>query len=296
LEDQLQDFLHYLIVERGLAANTISSYDRDLKKYTTYLKKVELISSYEEVSRIKILNYLKHIKDKGLSSKTIARNIASIRSFHQFLLRDKVVSHDPTVHIETPQPDRKLPKILSMAEVEQLIEAPKLHTSFGLRDKAMIEVLYATGTRVSELVGLNIGDVHLTMGFLRCFGKGNKERIIPLGRESIIALENYLQNGRVELLGKKKTDALFLNHHGNRLSRQGFWKILKRLSIDANIKKELTPHTLRHSFATHLLENGADLRAVQEMLGHADISTTQIYTHVTKTRLKDVYKSFHPRA
>lgn len=296
MNDQLQDFLHYLVVERGLSQNTISSYKRDLKKYIQFQQEVEKIQSLEEVSRLHIISFLKHVKELGHSSKTIARHIASIRSFHQFLLRDKAVSHDPTVHIETPQPERTLPKVLSMEEVEQLLDAPELDTAFGLRDKAMIEVLYATGIRVSELIGLNLGDIHLTMGFLRCIGKGNKERIIPIGRAATESLENYINHARGKLVGKTKTDALFLNHHGNRLSRQGFWKILKRLTEEANIKKDLTPHTLRHSFATHLLENGADLRAVQEMLGHADISTTQIYTHVTKARLKDVYKTFHPRA
>jgi integrase/recombinase XerD len=296
LNDQLQDFLHYLVVERGLAQNTISSYARDLKKYKQFLQEVEKLQSFEEVTRIYIISFLKHLKELGHSSRTIARHIASIRSFHQFLLRDKAVSHDPSVHVETPQPERTLPKVLSMSEVEQLLEAPQQQTAYGLRDKAMIEVLYATGIRVSELINLNLGDIHLTMGFLRCIGKGNKERIIPIGRTATSSLELFIDKGRGELIGKKKTDALFLNHHGNRLSRQGFWKILKRLTQEAGIKKELTPHTLRHSFATHLLENGADLRAVQEMLGHADISTTQIYTHVTKARLKDVYKTFHPRA
>jgi integrase/recombinase XerD len=296
LNDQLQDFLHYLIVERGLAMNTIQSYERDLKKYILYINEVEKIESLETVSRFNILGFLKQLKESGLSSRTLARHIASIRSFHQFLLREKAVSHDPSVHVETPQPERTLPKVLSMKEVELLLETPSLKTAFGVRDKAMLEVLYATGIRVSELINLDLGDIHLTMGFLRCVGKGNKERIIPIGREATQSLENYINEARRELVGKKTTDALFLNHHGNRISRQGFWKILKRLTKEAAIKKELTPHTLRHSFATHLLENGADLRAVQEMLGHADISTTQIYTHVTKARMKDVYKAFHPRA
>ncbi|MBA2879074.1 integrase/recombinase XerD [Anoxybacillus kamchatkensis] len=298
VEDQVKDFIHYLIVERNLAHNTIVSYERDLKKYVQYLQKVEQQCRWNDVTRFHIMQFLKFLKEKGSSPKTIARHLASVRSFHQFLLREKAVDQDPTVHIETPQLPRKLPNVLSMAEVEALLEAPKQNTPFSIRDKAMLELLYATGIRVSELIQLNVSDVHLTMGFIRCYGKGRKERIVPIGKMATEALKRYMEQGRPELLQRKKgtTDALFLNHHGERLTRQGCWKILKRLAQEANIQKPLTPHTLRHSFATHLLENGADLRAVQEMLGHADISTTQIYTHVTKTRLKDVYKQFHPRA
>ncbi|PLR76382.1 site-specific tyrosine recombinase XerD [Bacillus sp. V3-13] len=297
MEDRLKDFIHFLIVEKGLAKNTIISYERDLKSYLKYLGKIEAVNDLNLVQRLQIVHFLGHLKEQGKSSKTLARHIASVRAFHQFLLREKAVDQDPTVHIESPQLERSLPKVLSLAEVETLLEAPKTDTHYGLRDKAMLELLYATGIRVSELIGLNLGDAHLTMGFVRCIGKGNKERIIPLGRTAAAALEEYLNNGRSRFLSKKhRDDSLFLNHHGRRLTRQGFWKILKRLTKEAGIEKELTPHTLRHSFATHLLENGADLRAVQEMLGHADISTTQIYTHVTKTRLKDVYSQFHPRA
>jgi integrase/recombinase XerD len=297
MEDCLKDFVHFLIVEKGLSRNTIMSYERDLKSYQKYLKNVEGLMELEPVQRIQIVHFLGHLKEQGKSSKTIARHVASIRAFHQFLLREKAVSHDPTVHIESPQLERSLPKVLSLAEVETLLEAPRLEDHYGYRDKAMLELLYATGIRVSELIGLNMADVHLTMGFVRCIGKGNKERIIPIGKTAARALEEYLEKGRPKFGSKQqREEALFLNLHGKRLTRQGFWKILKRLSQEAGIAKELTPHTLRHSFATHLLENGADLRAVQEMLGHADISTTQIYTHVTKTRLKDVYSQFHPRA
>lgn len=297
MEDELKDFTHYLIVEKGLASNTIVSYERDLKSYLKYLKNVENLKNFNEVQRPHIVHFLAHLKDQGKSSRTLARHVASIRSFHQFLLREKAADHDPSVHIESPQLEKTLPKVLSLEEVETLLESPDASTHYGIRDKAMLELLYATGIRVSELIGLKLGDVHVTMGFVRCIGKGNKERIIPIGHTAIEAIEQYVQKGRPLFVSKKNhDDALFLNHHGRGLTRQGFWKILKGLARDAGIQKELTPHTLRHSFATHLLENGADLRAVQEMLGHADISTTQIYTHVTKTRLKDVYKQFHPRA
>ncbi|MBM7701650.1 site-specific tyrosine recombinase XerD [Metabacillus iocasae] len=297
MKDQIQDFIHYLVVERGLAKNTIDSYERDLKKYVQFLQSVEQLQTVNEVSRTHIVSFLRYLKDQQKSSKTIARHIASIRSFHQFLLREKVAEQDPTVHIETPQLERKLPKVLSTEEVDALLSSSNTRTPLGIRDKAMLEVLYATGIRVSELVNLNISDVHLTMGFIRCLGKGNKERIVPIGRMATEMISTYLNQARPALTKQRSVDeSLFVNHHGKRLTRQGFWKILKKLAREARIEKELTPHTLRHSFATHLLENGADLRAVQEMLGHADISTTQIYTHVTKTRLKDVYNQFHPRA
>jgi integrase/recombinase XerD len=295
--DQLKDFIHFLIVEKGLAKNTIVSYERDLKSYIHYLNTAENIQHLNDVQRVHIVHFLGLLKEQGKSSKTLARHIASLRAFHQFLIRDKVTDHDPSVHIETPKMERALPKVLNLQEVETLLDSPKQNDHFGIRDKAMLEILYATGIRVSELIGLDLGDVHLTMGFVRCIGKGNKERIIPIGKTAANSLKHYLEQGRPFFVNKKQRDeALFLNHHGMRLTRQGFWKILKRLAAEAGIQKDLTPHTLRHSFATHLLENGADLRAVQEMLGHADISTTQIYTHVTKTRLKDVYSKFHPRA
>ncbi|MGG3564958.1 site-specific tyrosine recombinase XerD [Neobacillus rhizosphaerae] len=297
MEDQLKDFMHFLIVEKGLAKNTIVSYERDLKSYLHYLKNVESVLTLNDVQRIHIVHFLGFLKEQGKSSKTLARHIASVRAFHQFLLRDKATDQDPSILIETPRLEKSLPKVLSLQEVEVLLETPKQKDHYGIRDKAMLELLYATGIRVSELINLDIENVHLTMGFIRCIGKGNKERIIPIGRTASDAIKLYLDTGRPQFVSKKyREQALFLNHQGKRLTRQGFWKILKKLTKEAGIEKELTPHTLRHSFATHLLENGADLRAVQEMLGHADISTTQIYTHVTKTRLKDVYSKFHPRA
>jgi integrase/recombinase XerD len=298
MENQLKAFLDYLIVEKGLAKNTIISYERDLKSYLHYLKSVEVLHSANEIQRIHIIHFLNFLKDQDKSSKTLARHIASIRAFHQFLLREKEAEGDPSVLIETPKLERALPKVLSLLEVEQLLNAPSSSNDhFGLRDKAMLELLYATGIRVSELIGLEIDDVHLTLGFIRCTGTGNRERIIPIGKTALAAVKQYLENGRPYFnTEKQKDDALFLNHQGHRLTRQGFWKILKKLAREAGIDKDLTPHTLRHSFATHLIENGADLRSVQELLGHADISTTQIYTNVSKSRIMDVYSKFHPRA
>ncbi|MCY7474902.1 site-specific tyrosine recombinase XerD [Bacillus safensis] len=296
MNDQLSDFIHFMTVERGLSENTIVSYKRDLQNYLSFLMTHEQLTDIRDVTRLHIIHYLKQLKEEGKSSKTSVRHLSSIRSFHQFLLREKVTADDPSWNIETQKTERTLPKVLSLGEVEKLLDTPNQHTPFDYRDKAMLELLYATGIRVSEMLDLTLADVHLTMGFVRCFGKGRKERIVPIGEAATSAIEEYLEKGRSKLLKKQPSDALFLNHHGKKMSRQGFWKNLKKRAIEAGIQKELTPHTLRHSFATHLLENGADLRAVQEMLGHADISTTQIYTHVTKTRLKDVYHKFHPRA
>ncbi|MFP7464997.1 site-specific tyrosine recombinase XerD [Bacillus safensis] len=296
MNDQLSDFIHFMTVERGLSENTIVSYKRDLQNYLSFLMTHEQLTDIRDVTRLHIIHYLKQLKEEGKSSKTSVRHLSSIRSFHQFLLREKVTTDDPSWNIETQKTERTLPKVLSLGEVEKLLDTPNQHTPFEYRDKAMLELLYATGIRVSEMLDLTLADVHLTMGFVRCFGKGRKERIVPIGEAAASAIEEYLEKGRSKLLKKQPSDALFLNHHGKKMSRQGFWKNLKKRAIEAGIQKELTPHTLRHSFATHLLENGADLRAVQEMLGHADISTTQIYTHVTKTRLKDVYHKFHPRA
>lgn len=293
---EMDDFFHYLQVERGLSANTLMAYKRDLKKYAQYLGEAVQKKSWNAVIRNDILGFLYSLKDDGKSASTIARSISSIRLFHQYLIREKLVDRDASLHIETPKKERRLPSILSLREVDGLLN---IHpdTLLSNRNKAMLELLYATGLRVSELITLNVSDLHLTMGFVRCFGKGSKERIVPLGNAAEKALEEYLQFAR-EALTKRNQDEnrLFVNQHGRPLSRQGFWKILKGIATDAGIKKKITPHTLRHSFATHLLENGADLRSVQEMLGHSDISTTQIYTHVTKARLKDIYKTFHPRA
>ncbi|PPA71315.1 site-specific tyrosine recombinase XerD [Jeotgalibacillus proteolyticus] len=295
MKDQLLDYIQFMVVEKGLSANTVQSYERDLKAYITYMDKVEQVSSVCEIKRVHILQFFAHLKNQGKSAKTIARHTSSIRSFHHFLIRGRRCDQDPTEHLETPKSEKTLPKVLNIEEVEELLQAADLSKPSGYRDRAMMEVLYATGMRVSELISLDVDDVNLEMGFIRCIGKGNKERIIPIGKVASEVLETYIRHTRNQFR-HAQTQALFLNQHGNRLTRQGFWKILKALAKKSKIEKELTPHTLRHSFATHLIENGADLRAVQEMLGHADISTTQIYTHVSTKRIREVYSQFHPRA
>lgn len=296
MDDYVQDFLHYLIVEKKLTKNTVTAYRQDLTSYIRFLVKENSIQSLEDVERSHITNYLAYLQKQGRAMTSIARTVSSVKSFHQFLYRDEQVDRDVTVHIETPKMERKLPRVLSQSEVESLLAQPDESTAFGLRNKAMLELLYATGIRVSELTQLNLNDIYIDIGFLKTIGKGNKERLIPIGSLAQKAILHYLNEARPQIVRNTQEQALFLNRLGSRLTRQGFWKIIKRLAIDANIQKDLTPHTLRHSFATHLLENGADLRSVQEMLGHSDISTTQIYTHVTNKRLKDVYRHHHPRA
>ncbi|ASN05456.1 site-specific tyrosine recombinase XerD [Virgibacillus necropolis] len=295
LNRSIEDFFHYLQVERGLSVNTINSYRRDLKRYVHYLETELHKTDWNTISRNDLLSFLHVLKDEHKSSATIARSLSTFRLFHQFLLREQLVDQDPSIHIETPKKEQKLPSILSSKDVEKLLTING-RKPLEIRNKAMLELLYATGLRVSELITLKVSDLHLTMGFVRCLGKGSKERIVPLGDVAKSAVEDYIEHSRSIILKRKKEDVLFVNQHGRPLSRQGFWKVLKTIAKDKQIEKNITPHTLRHSFATHLLENGADLRAVQEMLGHADISTTQIYTHVSKSRLKDVYKAFHPRA
>jgi len=293
----IEDYIHFIQVERQLSDNTLASYRRDLETYVNFLQEVEAMSDFRKVERTIILRHLEQLRMQGKTSRTVARHISSIRSFHQFLLREKRAETDPTVHLEMPTIEQKLPNILSIEEIEALLMAPNRSKPQGVRDVAMLELLYGSGMRISELIALDLSDIHLTMGFVRVFGKGGKERIIPLGKSALSALNNYLNSARGQLQGKyPKTDAFFINQRGKRLTRQGCWKLMKEHALKAGIQHELTPHTLRHSFATHLVENGADLRAVQEMLGHADISTTQIYTHISKTRLSEVYKQFHPRA
>lgn len=295
MDNYVTEFINYLAVERGLAQNTLESYGRDLHQFQTYLKNSNL-EVLKDSNRNTILNYLAALQNKGRAVSTISRNLAAIKSFYQYLVKERYLDKDPAANLESPKLEKKLPKILSITEVEELLKQPNSFLPAGLRDKAMLELLYATGIRVSELISLNISDVNLDMGYIKCYGTGSKERIVPLGSIAAKCVQEYMTKGRAKLIRTYDESALFVNHHGNRLTRQGFWKIIKKYAQEANITREITPHTLRHSFATHLLENGADLRSVQEMLGHADISTTQIYTHVTKNKLKEVYEKTHPRA
>ena len=297
LTDPIEDYLHFIKVERQLSDNTLQSYKRDLLAYARHLHHEQKMTDFNQVIREHILLYLDSLRAVGKSSKTISRQISSIRSFHQFLLREKVAQQDPTVHLEMPKKEQTLPKVLSIEDIDLLISAPSIEKPQGIRDIAILEMMYGSGMRITELIELNLEDVHITMGFVRVFGKGGKERIIPLGRGALTACSNYLNEARPQLQGNAaKTEAFFITQRGKRFTRQGCWKIIKEHAQTAGITKEITPHVLRHSFATHLIENGADLRAVQELLGHSDISTTQIYTHVSKTRLSEVYKQFHPRA
>lgn len=295
MKETLEEYLRFIQIEKGLSQNTIAAYRRDLNHYFNYLES-QKITHLDFVDRDTIQLWFGVLHDEGRSSKSIARFTSTVRSFHQFALREKYSKHDPTVLIETPKYERKLPDILTVDEVTRLLETPQLDKLNGYRDRAMLELLYATGMRVSELIHIEVEDINLMMGFVKVFGKGKKERIVPLGETVIEYLEYYMQNIRPKLLKKNVTHTLLLNVHGNPLSRQGVWKIIKQTGLKAGIYKSLTPHTLRHSFATHLLENGADLRAVQEMLGHSDISTTQLYTHVSSTQIRKIYQQFHPRA
>ncbi|MDR2277466.1 MAG: site-specific tyrosine recombinase XerD [Vagococcus sp.] len=298
MKNHLEEYLHYLKIERGLSENTIQSYKRDLSQYFSFLDEKE-ISSWEQVDRYLVLDFLEFLRNEGKSSATIIRMVSSLRKFHQFLRQERMTDNDPMQHIDTPKKTQRLPKTLSIKEVEKIIESPDTNDALGIRDRAILEVMYATGLRVTELITLKLDDLHLSLGLLQTVGKGDKERIIPLGDVAIKWVNLYLERSRPELLAKNKkdkTNILFLNYKGEGFTRQGIWKNLKVYVTQAGIEKEVTPHTLRHSFATHLLENGADLRVVQELLGHADISTTQIYTHISKKRMADVYKTYFPRA
>lgn len=292
LEACLTDFINYIYIEKKLSDNTKESYKRDLLKYLEYLK-TKKITHPNQIKHNHITEYIKFLH-KSLSARSIGRNIVSIKSFHKFLVRENILKINITSNINSPKIGRHLPKVLNVDEVTKLLDIiPK--TSFDYRNKAMLELMYATGLRVSELISLRLEDIDLKMAIVRCMGKGNKERRIPLGDIALNALATYITTHRQSLLKKTQTNSLFLNNHGKPLTRQGFFIILKKIAIEKGIRTDFSPHTLRHSFATHLVEYGADLRSVQELLGHSDISTTQIYTHVATNKLKKDYDVFHPR-
>jgi integrase/recombinase XerD len=290
-EAHLDAWLDYLAAERGLSSNTLAAYRRDLESLHHHAK-VPLSA----VREAEMLAALRRMRSAGRSPRSVARWLVAVKGFYAWLSGEGGIDENPAARLQAPRLFRTLPKVLDGGDVERLMDAPDRSDPRGLRDAAMLEVLYATGLRVSELVGLRLGDLHLDAGYLRCVGKGAKERVVPLGGEASAALRSYLTGGRTALLAGPRSDVLFPGRSGAALTRQGFWKLLRDHARRAGIRAALSPHVVRHSFATHLLENGADLRAVQLLLGHADISTTQIYTHVNRERLKRLYRDFHPRA
>ena len=294
MADYIAAYQAYLAQEKHASANTLSSYIRDLNQFRTWLLGSG-ITDLRKVKKEAINEYLLHMTQIGKSPATVTRSTASIKSFYAYLLQSGAIKANPAKSVAAMKVERKYPEILTNREVELFLEQPKCVDEKVFRDHAMLELLYATGIRVSELIGLNVEDVNLSAGFIRCTSRG-KERIVPLYHTAVKALEDYVRNIRPRIIADEEEHALFVNMNGERMSRQGFWKIIKYYQEKAEIDKDITPHTLRHSFAVHLLENGADLRSIQEMLGHADISSTQIYTHVVKKQLKDVYNKAHPRA
>lgn len=312
----VSEFVNYLAIEKGYSHNTIESYQRDILKFlnfifpdSSHLRREgqslppehlsggeEGMDKFKRVEQKGIIEYLLHLREKGFSSASVARHLVSIKVFYKFLVSDKIINTNPTENIESPRLIRGLPDFLTLEEVDKLLVQPDAKNNLGMRDIAMLEILYATGLRVSELISLKINDINIERGYIITFGKGSKERVIPLGRSAQKKIERYLEESRHALVKGRGGDELFVNRFGEKMTRQGFWKIIKRYALLSGIKKDISPHTLRHSFATHLLERGADLRSVQQMLGHADISTTQIYTHVVRERLKEIYDKHHPRA
>jgi len=295
-ESDILGFITHITVERGLARNTIDAYSGDLERFHLFLNRGESGKLIRSSDPQIIRQYLKTLQENGHNPRSLARVLVSLRQFFDFLVFQGEIPENPCQYIESPKAWKPLPKILSLDEVDKLLQQPDLSTIKGIRDKAMIEVMYATGVRVSELTHLRIQDIRSDLGYITCSGKGGKIRVVPLGKSALRALEDYLKKSRPALEKRKRSENLFLNIRGTEMTRQGFWKIIGEYGRKAQISIRLRPHLLRHSFATHLLQRGADLRAVQSMLGHADISTTEIYTHILKDRLKTLYQRHHPRA
>jgi len=288
------EFLNYIRVEKRLSLNTAAAYERDLRRYAAFLARSG--RGLHQAARTDVQRYLASLYEARLEARTIARQLATLRGFYRQLIRDGVIESDPTLNIESPRTWKTLPHYLTLDEVERLLAAPDPATPQGARDRAMIELLYSTGLRVSELVSMRLGDLRPEQGCVQVTGKGNKQRIVPCGRSALAAVEAYLRGPRRKLLGRRDSPYLFVSRIGQRLTRQAFWKSIKTAGLRAGISQRLHPHLVRHSFATHLLSRGADLRSVQQMLGHADISTTQIYTHVVAEQLKQIHQRHHPRA
>lgn len=294
--EQLREYLRMLQQERKLSANSYQSYERDLMRFAGYLED-DGVKSWVGVHKHHVMKYMNQLKEADFKPSTIARHTVSVKAFFHYLIINDLISHDPTIYVQAPKQEKKKPQIISQSVTNSLLQAPSDDSAAGLRDKAMLELLYATGIRVTELVSLNVDHIHLSLGFIQCISPSQKERYIPIGNFAKEALERYIAHGRPHLITERTTDeVLFLNHLGGRMTRQGFWKLLKKYANDAGITEEITPHTLRHSVAAHLLENGAEIRAVQELLGHVDIATTMKYTSLPKQKMKEVYSSTHPRA
>lgn len=293
MKEYLNQFLNFIKVDKKLSKNTLESYQRDILQFNEYILKNDI--KFKKISKNEIISYMEYLKALDKKPATISRHLASIRLFYQYLLKNKVVREDPTKGIQSPKIEKKAPAILSSQEVSLLLEQPKGEDLKSIRDKAMLELAYATGMRVTEIISLNISDVDLTNSIVTCKGN-NKQRIIPLGKMSLQALKEYMETAREHLIKDNDEQSLFVNINGKRLTRQGFWKIIKFYQEQAHINKDITPHTLRHSFATHLLQNGADLKSIQTMLGHSDISSTQIYMQFQDDTIKNIYKKAHPRA
>ena len=294
MEQLLDQFLHYLVVEKGLSKNTIEAYSHGLNRFLNHLRK-KGVQEIREVGKFDVRGFLLVLKKKNLSAKTIVMNLVAIRTFFRFLIQEGILETNPIEDLESPKVAKTLPEILTVKEIEQLLEQPDLKTPLGMRDRAMLEILYATGMRVSELTHLPTHHVSMEGGYVLLYGKGSKERVVPLGSEAMKWIILYLKESRGILAKGKESPFLFINRSGKGMSRQGFWKNLKDYARRTGLRKRISPHLLRHSFASHLLEGGADLRSVQMMLGHVDISTTQIYTHVTGERLKKIHQRYHPR-
>lgn len=294
MHGHVDEYLNYLAVERGLSRNTLEAYSRDLNRFVGFLES-EDHKDFEEVTPDVVISFLASLRGDGLQATSVNRSLACIRGLYKHLLRENVLEKNPVAHIELAKVWMRLPDTLSVAEMRMLLEKPGSETPAAIRDTAMLELMYATGIRVSEMISLTMNNINWQVGYLIVVGKGNKERIVPVGRKALDRLRTYIDAARPVLLKGVRSDVLFLNRSGRGLTRQGFWKILKKYAGLCGIRKKVHPHTFRHSFATHLLDGGADLRAVQVMLGHADISTTQIYTHITRERLKDIHRKYHPR-